>query len=235
MPWSGSHHYVHVAIPKTGTTSLVRALHTLHDRIGGEVELINDHITPEFRQEHGLDALGDPQPGRAKHLSAVQLKTILGAEEFDRCYRFTVVRNPWERMVSRYNFTHVRNEPSPEEKLARGTTRSFHDLGFDEWLDRIAQRHLRGKGPRSQLSKLIDLDGNLLVDHIGRLTDLQGTVDGLCGYLGVAPVSVLQVNPSPRSKPYAEYYDDRTRDIVAEIHHVDIEHFGFTFDELQSA
>jgi hypothetical protein len=138
-------------------------------------------------------------------------------------------------MVSRYNFTHVRNEPSPAEKLARGTTRTFHDLDFDRWLDRIAQRHLRGKGPRSQLSKLIDLEGNLLVDHVGRLTDLQGTVDGLCEHLGERPVSVLQVNPSPRSKPYADYYDDRTREIVADIHRVDIEHFGFRFDELLAA
>jgi len=232
VPWSPSHHYVHVAIPKTGTTSLVRALHTLHEREGGSVELINDQITPEYRREHGLDALGDPQPGRAKHLSALQLRTILGDEEFDRCYRFTVVRNPWERMVSRYNFTHVRNEPSPAEKLARGTTRSFHDLEFDQWLDQVAQRSLRGKGPRSQLSKLIDDHGHLLVDHVGRLTDLQATVDGLCEHLAVPPVSVLQVNPSPRSKPYADYYDERTRQIVAEIHRVDIEHFGFTFDEL---
>ncbi len=235
MPYSPTHHYVHVAIPKTGTTSLVRALHDLHHRIGGSLELVNDQITEAFRAEHGLDVLGDPQPGRAKHLSAPQLQAILGEEEFARCFRFTVVRNPWERMVSRYNFTHVRSEPSDEEKLDRGTTRTFHDLEFEPWLDRIAYRALRGKGPRSQLSKLIGPNGEVLVDHIGRLTDLQGTVDLLCSRLGVEPEPVRQVNPGTRSKPYADYYDDRTRDIVADIHRVDIEHFGFTFTELLTA
>jgi hypothetical protein len=235
MPYSPSHGYVHVAIPKTGTTSTVRALHTLHKREGGSLELVKEKITPEFRAEHGLEALGDPQPGRAKHLSAAQLQLILGEEEFGRCFTFSVVRNPWERMVSHYNFTHVKSEPSPEEKLARGTKRSFHDLEFEPWLDIIAVRHLKGRGPRSQLSKLIGPNGEILVDHIGRLSHLQGTLDVLCEHLSVEPVSVLQVNPSARSKSYADYYDDRTRDIVAEIHRVDIEHFGFTFEELLAA
>ena len=232
MPYSPTHQYVHVAIPKTGTTSLVRALHLLHRQIGGTVELVDDEITPEYRVAHGLDRIDDPQPGRAKHLSALQLRSILGPEEYGRCFRFTVVRNPWERMVSRYNFTHVRSEPSDEEKLARGTTRTFHDLEFEPWLDRIAQRATRGRGPRSQISKLIDTHGELLVDHIGRLPDLQATVDVLCERLGVEPVAVGQVNPSARSKSYADYYDDRTRSLVAEIHRVDVEYFGFRFEEL---
>ena len=195
MPWSPSHHYVHVAIPKTGTTSLVRALHTLHKREGGSLELVKEQITPEFREEHGLDALGDPQPGRAKHLSAPQLQAILGDEEFGRCFRFTVVRNPWERMVSRYNFTHVKSEPSDEEKLDRGTKRSFHDLEFEPWLDRIAVRSLKGKGPRTQLSKLIGPNGEMLVNHIGRLTAVQDTVDVLCSRLKGSPGAPRQARP----------------------------------------
>jgi chondroitin 4-sulfotransferase 11 len=234
MPWSPSHHYVHVAIPKTGTTSLVRALHTLHRRAGGTVGLVKEAVDADFRARHDLDRLGDLQPGRAKHLSAAQLQAVLGAEEFDRCFRFTVVRNPWARMVSRYTFTHVRSEPGPEEKLSRGTTRTFHDLEFGPWLERLARRHELGKGPRSQLSKLVDDHGTLLVDHIGRLSDLQGTVDVLCDRLGVDPVPTLAVNPSARPKPYADHYDDRLRDLVAEIHRVDIEYFGFTFEEIAS-
>jgi chondroitin 4-sulfotransferase 11 len=232
MPWSSSHHYVHVAIPKTGTTSLVRALGDLHRREGGTVELVNDEVTPAFRLRHGLDRLGDPQPGHAKHLSAVQLRSILGADEFDRCFVFSVVRNPWERMVSRYNFTHERSEPSEEDKLRRGTGRTFHDLEFDAWLERVWRRHQKGRGPRTQLSKLIDLDGRLLVDHVGRLTDIQGTVDALTTHLGVDPVPVVNVNPSSRTGSYADHYDDHTRELVAEIHRVDIDYFGFTFDEL---
>lgn len=234
MPYSSAHGYVHVAIPKTGTTSLVRAQHELHDRDGGVLELVNDDITPEFRERCGFDALGDPQPGRSKHLSAPQIRLVLGDVEYERCFTFTVVRNPWERMVSRYNFTHVKSDLGEVERARRGTTRSFHDLEFEPWLERAWKRHRNGKGPRSQLSKLADPEGRLLVDHVGRLSRLQETMDLLCSRIGVDPIEVSRVNPSRRSKAYADFYTDRTRSMVEEIHQTDIEFFGFSFAELEA-
>lgn len=235
MPYSPTHRFVHVAIPKTGTTSMIGALWTLHERDGGSLELVDEPVTSEFRSKYGLDSLGDRQPGRAKHLSAAQLQLVLGEAEYAACFSFTVVRNPWERMVSRYNFDHIRNRPPPEERVRGGTSRSFHDLEFEPWLERVWLRWRDGNGQRSQLSKLTDRDGDLLVDHVGRMSDLQGTMDRLCGEVGVDAVRMDTANASARSMSYADYYDERTRGMVAQIHRTDIEHFGFTFEELEES
>ena len=153
MPYSPSHHYVHVAIPKTGTTSLISALQELHARDGGSVELCHERITPEFRERHRLNEIDDPHPGRTKHLSATQLQYILGDECYDRCFKFSIVRNPFARLVSRYFFSHVDNEPSDDDRRVRGTTRKFHDLDFRSWLERRRKRGKeRRRSHRSQLS-----------------------------------------------------------------------------------
>lgn len=232
MPYSPSHSYVFVAIPKTGTTSMISALRSLHSRDGGSLELRQEWITSEFRQRYGLDALGDRQPGRAKHLSAAQLRLILGPDEFEKCFVFTIVRNSWARVVSRYNYNHVKSRPPDHKRARRGTARTFHDLDFEPWLENAWQKWSGGKGQRSQLSKLTDADGQVLVDHVGRLSNAQGTMELLCQRLGTEPVDVGTVNPSARRMAYSEYYNARTTEMVAEMHHIDIEYFGFRFEEL---
>lgn len=233
MPYSPSHHYVHVAIPKTGTTSVVRALHQLHALEGGELGLIQEAITPEFRSRHGLEALGDKHPKRAKHLSALQLRSILGDEAYGRAFSFSIVRNPWARLASRYRFTHVDNEPSLERKLQKGTGRRFHDLSFAEWIHRRHRRWKRkGRVERgSQMHKIVDADGKVMVDYVGRLETLQDSFDEICDRIGVERREVPHVNGTNRGgQHYSAYYDRRTREMVGEMCQLEIEAFGYRFE-----
>ncbi|MCX2978879.1 hypothetical protein EYC82_16095 [Halieaceae bacterium IMCC11814] len=110
-------------------------------------------LTQPIEESIGLIEIGDSKPGRAKHLSAVQIKYILGEAEFNRCFKFTLVRNPWARMISRYFYTHVEAEPRLLEKLRWGTTRDFHDLDFDAWLGKRWKYHQSGKRATIQLKK----------------------------------------------------------------------------------
>lgn len=230
MPYSRQLAIVFVAIPKTGTTSFTRALHDLQASVGGELELINEAITPAYRRRFALDEIGDPRPGRAKHLSALQLRYVLGDEEFARCAKVSLVRNPWARMVSRYFFTHVTAEPEPAEKRRRGTTRRFHELAFEAWLERRwKRRHRRGE-VNSQLRKLTGRDGELLVDHVGRLERAQETLDWLTMRLGMERVSMPHVNGT-RKGHYSRYYTPATRELVAEMCREDIERFGYRFED----
>ena len=229
MPYLPSLGLVYVAIPKTGTTSVTRVLHNL-SAAGHEVQLVKEAIDPAFRKKYRLDKIGDKKPGRAKHLSAIQLKYILGEDEFNRCTKFSVVRNPWARMVSRYFFTHVEAEPDDDEKRRRGTTRTFHDKDFASWIEKVWASHKSGKRKNSQLAKLVDLDGNLLVDHVGRLENVQATLDWVSGRVGIAPMTMPHVNGT-RKGHYAQYYNETTRAIVADICRQDIEYFGYQFEQ----
>ena len=229
MPYMPSLGLVYVAIPKTGTTSVTRALHDI-STADDSVQLVKDVIDPAFRKKYQLNKIGDKKPGRAKHLSAIQLKYILGEEEFARCTKFSVVRNPWARMVSRYFFTHVEHEPTEEDKLRRGTTRNFHDKDFESWVEKVWTRHQSGERKNSQLAKLVDLEGNVLVDHIGRLEDIQATLDWVSNKVGIAPLKMPHVNGT-RKGHYSQYYNATTRAMVAEICRQDIEYFGYQFEE----
>lgn len=229
MPYSEKLRVVHIAIPKTGTTSVVRALRRLCERHGGELTLVKRDIDRRFRKRHGLDALGDRRPGRAKHLSAIQLKTILG-EDYERAFSFSMVRNPWAREVSRYWFTHHSNEPSRAEKRRRDTRRKFHSLSFPQWVDRHAKRMERGRA-FNQIDKLSDLDGRIIVDFVGRLESVNEDFGTVCDRIGVPRLEVPHVNGTGGGRRYLEMYDDRTRDLVGEIYARDIEAFGYRFGD----
>ena len=229
MPYLPSLGLVYVAIPKTGTTSVTRALHNI-SKDEDSVQLVKEKIDPAFRKKYQLNKIGDKKPGRAKHLSALQLKYILGDQEFARCTKFSVVRNPWARMVSRYFFTHVESEPSDEEKVRRGTTRVFHEKDFESWLEGIWKRHKSGQRKNSQLAKLVDLDGNMLIDHVGKLEDVQATLDWVSREVGIPPMRMPHVNGT-RKGHYSQYYNDATKAMVAEICQHDIEYFGYSFED----
>ena len=224
MPYSKKYNFIHVAIPKPGTTSLVHALKTA----APEISLLKEHITAQFRKEYKLNRIKARPPSRAKHLSALQIKYIIGDEAFAECFKFSIVRNPWARLVTRYFFTHVDNEPSIEEKRARGTTRKFHDLDFDTWIKRYAEN--RKVRQNSQLRKLVDEDGKLLVDYVGRLETFQQSFDHICSQIGLQQTTIPHVNGT-RKGHYSEYYSPDTRAIVAQVCSEDIEYFGFKFEQ----
>lgn len=228
MPYSERFGLVHIAIPKTGTTSVVNALQRLHKQHGGSLTLVKDRIDARFRALHRLDELGDPHPGRAKHLSAIQLKYVLG-EAYERSFSFTFVRNPWARMVSRYFFTRIENKPPLLERLRRGTTRTFHEKEFGEWVRGRARAAERDGELRNQIDKLTDLEGKVIVDFVGRLEDVQAGFARVCEQAGVPPIEVPHVNGTGQGRRYATFYEDWSRELVGELYRRDIEAFGYEF------
>lgn len=224
MPYSKEFKFIQVAIPKTGTTSLVHALKTIDPNIA----LLKDLVTEEYREKYNLNKTEDLKPGREKHLSALQIKYILGDEVFNSCFKFSIVRNPWARCVTRYFYTHTDNEPSQDEKLRRGTTRKFHDLDFDAWIRKFAKSGQRHQ--KSQLKKLVDLEGNLLVDYVGRLENFQESFDYICDQIGCERRQIPHSNSSGKRPHYSQYYTPETQALVAEACIDDIEYFGFKFE-----
>ncbi len=220
---------LYVAIPKTGTTSMNRALRNICEP-EDNVRLLKEKVDSKFRAKYRLNEISDKGPGSAKHLSALQLKYILGTEEFERCTKFSVVRNPWARMVSRYFFTRIDAEPSNADKLRRGTTRKFHDEMFESWIYKIWVLHKIGRRKNSQLAKLVDKDGLLLVDHVGRLENVQATLDWVSQKAGIDSITMPHINGT-RKGHYAQYYNQATKEMVAEICRQDIEYFGYQFEE----
>ena len=142
---------------------------------------------------------------------------------FDNYFKFTFVRNPWDRVVSFYHYQIKRNW----DFYPFNETISFDNF-VKNWL-----RHMRGQTSLAThpcYAWISDKDDNLLVDFIGRFENFQEDFNVVCDKIGIAKKQLPHQNKS-KHKHYTEYYDDETKQIVAEKYAKDIEYFGYKFGE----
>ena len=128
-------------------------------------------------------------------------------------FKFTVVRNPWERVVSDYYYC---------QKIGINSA----DVTFKEEVERTAQDTSRWKSP---CLDWITIDGENQMDMVLRFENLQQDFKTLCERLNVT--ATLEHKNMTEHKHYTEYYDDETKQIVAEKYAKDIEYFGYKFGE----
>lgn len=159
----------------------------------------------------------------------------LGREEWDRHYTFGFVRNPWARLVSWHRM--IVERPA----AGRGNPWWFyvraHGASFAEFVTRcVAEVRedcdgfvYRRSAVRNQIDYFTDAAGREAVTFIGRYERLEAD------FAEVQRAAGLPVEPLPRANAttpadYRTFYDDRTRELVAQRYAKDIARFGYTFD-----
>jgi hypothetical protein len=158
-----------------------------------------------------------------------------GSEELKALPSFAVTRNPWDRLVSAYRFvTRGHGVGGPNAGRVRRADRyrvpEFETFGtfVTEWL--------RGKDLRRldvafqpQCDFVCDSHGAVLVDHVGRLEDLEPTFAFLRERLPeLRPIS--ESNRSGDKVDYRDFYTPDLADLVGSIYSNDVMKFGYSFD-----
>ena len=115
--------------------------------------------------------------------------------EFGNLYKFTCVRNPWDRMVS-YYFTPTQNTSAWDRKKFRKAIVKVLPVADYLRLD-------KGKG-----------DPFANVNYIMRFENLADDFRAVCAALDISPAPLPRYNRSNREH-YSKYYDDELRELVA--------------------
>jgi len=150
-----------------------------------------------------------------KHYNIIKYRNLANNEHgFENYFKFTIVRNPWDRLVSNYFF---------RKRRGKSTSISFKDWVVKNKFDGCNAKH-------TQLSWISDETGELIIDFIGRFENLQEDFNIICERIGVPHQQLAHKNKS-KHKHYTEYYDEETKQIVAEKYAKDIEYFGYKFGE----
>ena len=163
---------------------------------------------------------GDSHNGRI-HLTAREMRAIVGPETWNAYYRFAFVRNPWDRLVSWYFMCLQGPAPNEFQRYVIDNAPTFTDF---------ITRTTTGLGERTtrnQVDFVADPDGNLMVDFVGRYETLADDYAIVKNRLALA-YDLPRANGSAHSG-YRDYYTDETRDIVASRFARDIRHFGYRF------
>jgi hypothetical protein len=200
------HRFLFLRIGKTGTHSVEHAL----ARHGESLPL-----SPE---EFALFS---------KHIPAVHARDRVDPEVWEGSFKFAFVRNPWDWVISNLAFNR-RKLPftTPFDPQRRITAEQVLELrGF--WRERY-HRGITWEETITQRGKLVDRDGRMLVDFVGRLERIQEDFDEVCDRTGLPRARLPHLNRT-RRRDYRFYYDDATRDLVGDLYREDVEAFSYRF------
>lgn len=201
-----------IHIPKTAGTSI-------HSYLESLALVVGTH-SPTSRQF-----------GLSKHATAIQWRETLGEETWEKTFKFAMVRNPWDLMVSSYLWW--RQKAIVYENLIPDAARVRAMRNLDEF---IASEFGR--------TRINDLEGHMedwysyqsrdLVDFIGKVENLEFDLAVVCSRLGLSkmPKSTIPHFNTSRRGDYRPYYNDVSAELVAKRFAGVIERFGYAFDEV---
>jgi hypothetical protein len=179
------------------------------------------------------------QPDDKRHRKLGEYKQLF-PQAFDEYFKFVFVRNPWDRMVSRYfRIRGARRLAALDEaivaagliadprernrtlaKLERKRARKSNKYGpFSEWITALRNKR------KNQLPE----GAERYFDFVGRFETLHKDFETIGKRIGLRK-SLPHVNRSKHAH-YTDYYDEETKAIVANMCAYDIALFGYRFGD----
>lgn len=231
MPVNNEKKLIMIHIPKNAGTSIGIGLGM--DYGGGHLtalELKNNGY-PHWEGEHSID----------------KLKTVLiDVDDWYSYFKFAIVRNPFDRVVSNYEFIKSKNsfwhmvkpdgsKPVWNESIC--PPKEIHpeyemtiNKSFKEVVKEISERMKESYGWREQWPFILDENGRNMMDYVCKYEWLEEDLLYLCLTVSLSfhPQKLKKINKT-NHKNYKEYYDDETIEIVSNIYKKDLEMFNYEF------
>lgn len=216
MILSRGRRFIFVHIPKTGGTALTLALEA---RAMKDDILIGD--TPKARARkarwQGIRAQGRLW----KHATLSDIAGLASDEEIASFFTFTLVRNPWDRMVSYYHWLRGKAFAHPAVGLAK-----THD--FSGFLNHPHIQASLAAWPARRY--LTDRFGEERASAYLRLEHLAEDLAPFEAHARLRLGPVPRANESDRPRDWRPLYSEADAALLARLCAEDIARFGYSFD-----
>lgn len=166
-----------------------------------------------------------------KHSSALKILKAIGEKRWKEYYKFSVVRNPFDRCVSAFFWIKknkgfgLKDKEFQKNVLKACQFSEFSDfIKSHEFIEITKQNFL---APAS--NQISDMNMNFIIDDIAKLENLYNDLEKNKLFSNTKLLKSRYDNSSKRSKNYRIYYDKLAKDIVAETYKNDLDLFDYKF------
>lgn len=200
---SFSRGFAFIAVPKTGSQSVRRALRPSLAGTDWEqcglFEQKSFPVRPLATVGHG-------------HLRFLELQPFLLPGLWSNLFTFAFVRNPLDRFLSACRFLNRGNDRMAQDAV--GTMKRMLELQPSDDLVHLRPQH----------EFLVREDGTLAINFVGRFERLQQDFDEACEAVGIAPSPLELINRSVGNECFV---DAELRDMVSAFYAEDFKRFGY--------
>lgn len=201
MPIYPNHRAVFVHIPKNGGSTITTLLK--RDRFLG-------------RRVNRVDPRGVGCEVISDYLQALE-------DESESYFKFSFVRNPWDRFVSAYHYI-CQRRPEIKEVVSLGS--------FDNFVSEFSHDPDTFLGIRyfkPQWKYLTDHTGSVPMDFVGRFEQFEDDLAIALKAIGLRR-SVIRHRKQTKRKDYRDYYSSSSRGVIASVYARDIDLFSYEFE-----
>jgi len=175
------------------------------------------------------------------HMSSKQIKAQIGDEIWNGYFKFTIVRNPFDKMLSKFYMEKRFFEKNKDEKqgfLKRLLSAQRKNFMLDKKLSDIEKFRIWVKSSRFIDRDKYMIDDKVCVDFFIKYEELEVGMKQVCERLGVEfnEQEIPQLKKGQRQTEFsiAEFYDDKSKAIVEKLYKFELDYFNYSLEDLRA-